>query len=83
MKQNIFVVLLLYFSFLATPNKATIQWFGLVGLGYGISTILGYLMPNTLDTYILNIYMFCKCCTPYIMDSSSSINTCQQSVRGS
>ena len=25
----------------------------------------------------------CLCCTPYIMDSLSSINTCQRSVRGS
>ena len=30
-------------------------WFGLVGF-YGISTILGYLMPNPLYTYILDIY---------------------------
>ena len=30
-------------------------WFGLVGF-YDISTILGYLMPNPLYTYILNIY---------------------------
>ena len=30
-------------------------WFGLVGFG-GISTIVGYLMPNPLYTYILNIY---------------------------
>ena len=29
--------------------------FGLVGF-YGISTIVGYLMPNPLHTYILNIY---------------------------
>ena len=29
--------------------------FGLVGL-YGKSTIIGYLMPNPLNTYILNIY---------------------------
>ena len=29
--------------------------FGLVGF-YGISTIIGYLMPNPLYTYILNIY---------------------------
>ena len=28
--------------------------FGLVRF-YGISTILGYLMPNTLYTYVLNI----------------------------
>ena len=31
-------------------------WFGLVGF-YGISTIVGYLMPNPFYTYILNIYM--------------------------
>ena len=30
-------------------------WFGLVWF-YGISTIGGYLMPNPLYTYILNIY---------------------------
>ena len=30
-------------------------WFGLVGF-YGISTIVGYLMPNPLYTYTLNIY---------------------------
>ena len=30
-------------------------WFGLLGF-YGISTIVGYLMPNPLYTYILNIY---------------------------
>ena len=30
-------------------------WFGLVGF-YGISTIVGYLMPNRLYTYILNMY---------------------------
>ena len=29
-------------------------WFGLVGF-YGISTIVGYLIPNPLYTYILNI----------------------------
>ena len=29
-------------------------WFGLVGF-YGISTIVGYLMPNPLYTYILNM----------------------------
>ena len=29
--------------------------FGLVGF-YGISTIVGYLMPNLLYTYILDIY---------------------------
>ena len=30
-------------------------WFGLVGF-YGISTIVGYLMPNPIYTYISNIY---------------------------
>ena len=30
--------------------------FGLVGF-YGILTIVGYLMPNRLYTYILNIYV--------------------------
>ena len=30
-------------------------WFGLVGF-YGISTIVGYLIPNPLYTYILNVY---------------------------
>ena len=32
-------------------------WFELVGF-YGISTFVGYLMPNPLYTYILNIYDF-------------------------
>ena len=31
--------------------------FGLVGF-YGISTIIGYLMPNPLYTYLSNIYDF-------------------------
>ena len=30
-------------------------WFGLVGF-YGTSTIVGYLMPNPLYTYILGMY---------------------------
>ena len=30
-------------------------WFGLVWF-YGISTFVGYLMPNPLYTYIFNIY---------------------------
>ena len=33
------------------------MWFGLVAF-YGISTIVGYLMPNPLYTYIY--YMICK-----------------------
>ena len=36
-------------------------WFGLVGL-YGISTIVGYLMPNPLYTYILDIYDLVSFC---------------------
>ena len=31
-------------------------WFGLVGF-YGISTIVGYLMPNSVYTYISNIWL--------------------------
>ena len=33
----------------------TLVWFGLVCF-YGISTIVGYLKPNPLYTYILDIY---------------------------
>ena len=32
--------------------------FGWVGF-YGISTIVGYLMPDPLYTYIMNLYMIC------------------------
>ena len=32
-----------------------IVWFGLIWF-YSISTIVGYLMPNPLYTYILDIY---------------------------
>ena len=32
-------------------------WFGLVWF-YGISIIIGYLMPNPLYTYILNMILF-------------------------
>ena len=38
-----------------THNNILHIWFGLVGF-YGILTIVGYLMPNPLYTYILNIY---------------------------
>ena len=31
-------------------NRFGLAWF------YGISTLVGYLIPNTLYTYILNIY---------------------------
>ena len=34
---------------------SNVCWFGLVGF-YGIWTIVGYLMPNPLYTYKLNIY---------------------------
>ena len=31
----------------------------MIGFGfYGISTIVGYIMPNSVNTYILNIYNF-------------------------
>ena len=36
------------------PKYLEKDWFGLVWF-YGISTIVGYLMPNPLHTYILNI----------------------------
>ena len=36
-------------------NIYDLVWFGLVWF-YGISTIVGYLMPNPLYTYILDIY---------------------------
>ena len=35
------------------------MWFCLVGFN-GMSTIVGYLMPNPLYTYVWNIYMVCK-----------------------
>ena len=40
-------------------NWFGLAWFGFVGF-YGISSIVGYLMPNPLYSYILNIYMICK-----------------------
>ena len=36
-------------------NIYGLVWFGLV-LFYGISNIVGYLMPSYLYTYVLNIY---------------------------
>ena len=34
-----------------------IYWIGLIGFGiYGISTIVGYLIPNLLFTYIYQLY---------------------------
>ena len=38
-----------------TKNQQNCIWFGLIGF-YGISTIVGYLIPDPLYTYILNIY---------------------------
>ena len=35
--------------------KNLMVWFSWIGF-YGISTAVGYLMPNLFDTYILNIY---------------------------
>ena len=40
---------------LMTIDKESNLWFGLVGF-YGISTLVGYLMPNPLYTHVLNIY---------------------------
>ena len=41
-----------------------IKYVWLVGLGwvgfYGISTIVGFLMPNPVPTYILTVYIICK-----------------------
>ena len=37
-------------------NKHHEDWVNLVWF-YGISTIIGYLMPNPVFTYILNIYI--------------------------
>ena len=42
----------LIFWYAIKPNQTV--WF------YGISTIVGYLKPNPVYTYILNIYMICK-----------------------
>ena len=66
-KRNIFVGLILcYINHCRLFNgKSSLYiyikciWFGLIGF-YGISTIVGYLMPNPLYTYISNIYdLFC------------------------
>ena len=35
---------------------AFLDWFGLVWF-YGMSTIVGYLMPSSFYTYVLDIYM--------------------------
>ena len=39
------------------PVLWTISLFGFVGF-YGVSTIVGYLMPNPSHTYIFNTYDF-------------------------
>ena len=41
-----------------SQNNLCYQYTSMIGLAwfYGISIIVGYLMPNTLYTYILNIY---------------------------
>ena len=39
---------------LLDKDYSVLAWLGLAWL-YGISTIVGYLMPNPLYTYILNI----------------------------
>ena len=54
-----------WLGFMTYQPLRVIQWqilfthfgklFGLVGF-YSISKIVGYLMPNTLYTYIINIY---------------------------
>ena len=44
------------------PNLKMPDWFGLVWF-YGISNIVGYLMPNPVFTFILNIWFvntFCR-----------------------
>ena len=44
-----------YRLFIAKSSLYIYIWFGLIGF-YGTSTIVGFLMPNPLYTYILNIY---------------------------
>ena len=52
--KNTFIA---FHRILTNLNASTYTYmtYGLVGF-YGISTIVGYLMPNPLYTYILNIY---------------------------
>ena len=44
----------------AVDQSSIIKWLKMLWLGwvgfYGISTIVGYLMPDPVHTYILNIY---------------------------
>ena len=53
-----FYVIFKFINYKALPslaNNPLVAWFGLLGF-YGISTIVGYLMPNSIYTDILNIY---------------------------
>ena len=43
-------LIIVFVILLFTPQKMTPVWF------YGISTIIGYLMPNPFYTYLLNMY---------------------------
>ena len=49
------ILLLLSLTPISGPLNFFISLFGLVRF-YGISTIVGYLMPNSFYTYILIIY---------------------------
>ena len=49
-------LLMLFFKIILIILKVM---FGLVGF-YGIWTIVGYLMPNPVYIYMLNIYKFCE-----------------------
>ena len=51
--KNIFKKKLSYRAIILLISTKT-QHFGLVGF-YGISTVVGHLVPNSLYTYILNI----------------------------
>ena len=48
---------MLYLNFRGKITSS--YWFGLVWF-YGISTLVSYLMPNSVYTYLLDIYMICK-----------------------
>ena len=65
------------YTTLKSPRNTTDTFDGLVGF-YGISTIVGYLMPNPVFTYILNIWFintFCK----YTDEQTVLFNLNQQS----
>ena len=44
----------LYYGIHSHTHHTCLVWF------YGISTIVGYLMPSPVYTYLLNIYMIFK-----------------------